>query len=211
MLTPDQLYQILYQNMGPQYWWPASNHIEMMLGAILVQNTRWHNAAMALQQLQQQTDFKPQKILKLTQSELQTLIHSSGFYKSKATTIINLLTWLAKQDFNYDKINQFYGEQLRQQLLTIKGIGSETADVLLVYIFKRVEFIPDNYTRRIFYKLGYSNTINYDKFKKEVVLPQYFNNQDANEFHALLDHFGKCYFNDKDMEHFGFLQPYFVR
>ncbi|MBO1199585.1 endonuclease III domain-containing protein [Staphylococcus simiae] len=211
MLTPNQLYQVLYDNMGPQYWWPASNNIEMMLGAILVQNTRWNNAAMALQQLQQQTEFMPENILKLTHSELQTLIRSSGFYKSKAATIINLLTWLAEHHFNYDNINKFYGEQLRQQLLAIKGIGSETADVLLVYIFKRVEFIPDNYTRRIFYKLGYSNTVNYDKFKREIVLPQDFNHQDANEFHALLDHFGKCYFNDKDMEHCGFLQPYFIR
>lgn len=211
MLTPNQLYQIMYRNMGPQHWWPASSHIEIMLGAILVQNTRWNNAAMALQRLQDQTDFKPQNILALTERELQILIHSSGFYKSKASTIINLLTWLAEHNYNYDNINKLYGEQLRQQLLTIKGIGSETADVLLVYIFDRIEFIPDNYTRKIFYKLGYSNTTNYDKLKKEIVLPQYFNNQDANEFHALLDHFGKSYFNNKDLDDFDFLDVYFVR
>ena len=83
----------------------------------------------------------------------------------------------------------------------MKGIGSETADVLLVYIFGRIEFIPDSYTRKIYDKLGYENTNSYDQFKKSHYKSFY---KDANEFHALLDVFGKHYFRDKDIKNYDF-------
>ena len=100
------------------------------------------------------------------------------------------MDWLNQHHFDYQSIAQHYGENLRKELLKIRGIGSETADVLLVYIFNGVEFIPDSYTRRIYAKLGYAETETYDKFKKVIQLPSNFTNQDANEFHALLDNFG---------------------
>ncbi|HHG6116708.1 TPA: endonuclease III domain-containing protein, partial [Staphylococcus aureus] len=197
MLGTDELYKLLYRHMGPQNWWPADNDIEMMLGAILVQNTRWRNAEIALNQIKEHTHFNPNHILELPIETLQSLIHSSGFYKSKSLTIKTLLTWLARHHFNYQEINERYKAELRKELLSLKGIGSETADVLLVYIFGRIEFIPDSYTRKIYDKLGYENTNSYDQFKKVVTLPNHFTNPDANEFHALLDVFGKHYFRDK--------------
>ena len=117
------------------------------------------------------------------------------------------MNWLNQHDFNYKDIAQYYGENLRKELLNIRGIGGETADVLIVYIFKGIEFIPDSYTRRIYAKLGYSQTETYDKFKKTIQLPSNFTNQDANEFHALLDNFGKNYFNSKEniVIHFRFI------
>ncbi|WP_440594565.1 endonuclease III domain-containing protein [Staphylococcus aureus] len=187
MLGTDELYKVLYEHLGPQFWWPADNDIEMMLGAILVQNTRWRNAEIALNQIKEHTHFNPNHILELPIETLQSLIHSSGFYKSKSLTIKTLLTWLARHHFNYQEINERYKGGLRKELLSLKGIGSETADVLLVYIFGRIEFIPDSYTRKIYDKLGYENTKNYDQLKKVVTLPNHFTNQDANEFHALLD------------------------
>ncbi|HDG7271099.1 TPA: endonuclease III domain-containing protein, partial [Staphylococcus aureus] len=193
MLGTDELYKVLYEHLGPQFWWPADNDIEMMLGAILVQNTRWRNAEIALNQVKEHTHFNPNHILELPIETLQSLIHSSGFYKSKSLTIKTLLTWLARHHFNYQEINERYKGGLRKELLSLKGIGSETADVLLVYIFGRIEFIPDSYTRKIYDKLGYENTKSYDQLKKVVTLPNHFTNQDANEFHALLDVFGKHY------------------
>ncbi|NFW01740.1 endonuclease III domain-containing protein, partial [Staphylococcus aureus] len=187
MLGTDELYKLLYRHMGPQNWWPADNDIEMMLGAILVQNTRWRNAEIALNQIKEHTHFNANHILELPIETLQSLIHSSGFYKSKSLTIKTLLTWLARHHFNYQEINERYKAELRKELLSLKGIGSETADVLLVYIFGRIEFIPDSYTRKIYDKLGYENTKSYDQLKKVVTLPNHFTNQDANEFHALLD------------------------
>ncbi|HEA6039088.1 TPA: endonuclease III domain-containing protein [Staphylococcus aureus] len=204
MLGTDELYKLLYRHMGPQNWWPADNDIEMMLGAILVQNTRWRNAEIALNQIKEHTHFNPNHILELPIETLQSLIRPSGFYKSKSLTIKSLLTWLTRYDFNYQEINERYKSKLRNELLSLKGIGSETADVLLVYIFGRIEFIPDSYARKIYDKLGYENTKSYDQFKKVVTLPSHFTNQDANEFHALLDVFGKHYFRDKDIKNYDF-------
>ncbi|UGS54506.1 endonuclease III domain-containing protein [Staphylococcus aureus] len=211
MLGTDELYKLLYRHMGPQNWWPADNDIEMMLGAILVQNTRWRNAEIALNQIKEHTHFNPNHILELPIETLQSLIRPSGFYKSKSLTIKTLLTWLARHHFNYQEINERYKGELRKELLSLKGIGSETADVLLVYIFGRIEFIPDSYTRKIYNKLGYENTKSYDQLKKVVTLPNHFTNQDANEFHALLDVFGKHYSRDKDIKNCDFLEPYFKK
>lgn len=106
MLGTDELYKLLYRHMGPQNWWPADNDIELMLGAILVQNTRWRNAEIALNQIKEHTHFNPNHILELPIETLQSLIHSSGFYKSKTLTIKTLLTWLARHHFNYQEINE---------------------------------------------------------------------------------------------------------
>ena len=80
-LTTEALYKILLDNMGPQHWWPAKSPEEMMLGAILVQNTNWKNADMALMRLREETQFDPQKILSLPLAELQEIIRSSGFIR----------------------------------------------------------------------------------------------------------------------------------
>ncbi len=181
----------------------------MMLGAILVQNTNWKNADMALMRLREETQFDPQKILSLPLAELQEIIRSSGFYKNKGKAIHALFQWLNQFNFDYENIAQHYGDNLRRELLKIRGIGSETADVLLVYIFEGIEFIPDSYTRRLYSKLGYAHTESYDKFKKQISLPPHFTNQDANEFHALLDNFGKNYFNGKGTQKYTFLEDYF--
>ncbi|SUM45008.1 endonuclease III [Staphylococcus petrasii] len=210
MLSTETLYNELLNHMGPQGWWPAETPEEMMLGAILVQNTNWKNADMALLRLREETQFEPQKILELPLEELQEVIRSSGFYKNKGKAIHALFQWLNQFNFDYEKIAQYYGDNLRKELLKIRGIGSETADVLLVYVFEGVEFIPDSYTRRLYSKLGYTHTESYDKFKKQISLPSHFTNQDANEFHALLDNFGKNYFNGKGEQRYTFLDKYFV-
>ena len=119
-----------------------------------------------------------------------------------------MFQWLNQFNFDYENIAQHYGDNLRRELLKIRGIGSETADVLLVYIFKCIEFIPDSYTRRLYSKLGYAHTESYDKFKKQISLP-HFTNQDANEFHALLDNFGKNYFNGNGTQKYTFLEDHF--
>ncbi|MBU5271780.1 endonuclease III domain-containing protein [Staphylococcus caprae] len=209
MLSTEELYQKLYNNMGAQRWWPAETPIEMMLGAILVQNTNWKNADMALTRLYEETQFDGKKILQMPLEQLQQTIRSSGFYKNKGKAIHALMDWFNQHHFDYESIAQHYGENLRKELLKIRGIGSETADVLLVYIFNGVEFIPDSYTRRIYAKLGYAETETYDKFKKVIQLPSNFTNQDANEFHALLDNFGKNYFNGKGEHRYTFLDSFF--
>ncbi|MFH4935448.1 endonuclease III domain-containing protein [Staphylococcus cohnii] len=211
MLDTQSLYKILFSHMGSQHWWPAESKIEVILGAILVQNTNWRNAAYALEQLKMKTEFDPEQILNLKLESLQTIIKSSGFYKNKARTILNILAWLECFDFDYQAVKSYYQYQLRNALLEVKGIGSETADVLLGYIFEEVAFIPDSYTRRIYKKLGYANTESYEKLKQHIQLPETFTNADANEFHALLDNFGKNYFNGKNEKKYTFLDTYFEK
>lgn len=209
MLDTQSLYRTLYSNMGAQNWWPAESKMEVILGAILVQNTNWRNAAYALQNLKKETAFDPECILTLELEQLQTIIKSSGFYKNKAMTILTVLNWLKRFEFDFQAIQLYYKSQLRNALLKIKGIGSETADVLLVYVFEEVAFIPDSYTRRIYAKLGYKHTESYEKLKQHIQLPTFFTNKDANEFHALLDNFGKNYFSSKNEKKYTFLDKYF--
>ncbi|MGO2175219.1 MAG: endonuclease III domain-containing protein, partial [Staphylococcus equorum] len=171
--------------------------------------TNWRNAAYAIESLKQATHLEPHHILNLKIEELQILIKSSGFYKNKAQTILSLLSWLEHYDFDYQEINDHYKQDLRKALIAIKGIGSETADVLIVYIFGGVEFIADSYSRRLYRKLGYRQTNSYEQLKRHIKLPNDFSNQDANEFHALLDNFGKNYFNGKINTKYTFLDAYF--
>ena len=97
MLSTMELYRILYKNMGAQHWWPAQSPIEMMLGAILVQNTNWKNADMALTRLKEETQFNGKKILNMSLEDLQQTIRSSGFYKNKGKAIHALMNWLNQQ------------------------------------------------------------------------------------------------------------------
>ncbi|MCY1603078.1 endonuclease III domain-containing protein [Staphylococcus pettenkoferi] len=209
-LSLENLYKKLYAHMGPQYWWPAESKIEIIVGAILVQNTNWRNATYAIERLSQETDLDPYRITQLPLETLQTYIKSSGFYKNKGRAIQEVFRWLEQFDYDYDKIKAHYGDALRKQLLSLRGVGEETADVLLVYIFDGVELIPDSYTRRILSKLGYANTESYTKLKRHIDLPAHFSNQDANEFHALLDNFGKNYFNGKTEARYTFLDDDFI-
>ncbi|MCH8647058.1 endonuclease III domain-containing protein [Staphylococcus lugdunensis] len=208
-LTTEQLYNKLFEEMGPQAWWPAETPEEMIAGAILVQNTAWNNAHMALLRLKEATQFQPQSILSLSLETLQRIIRPSGFYRNKAKALHELFSWLHMYHFDYEHIAHLFDKRLRDELLAIKGIGSETADVLMVYIFNGVEFIPDSYTRRLYHKLGYQQTASYDKLKQHITLPVNFTNQDANEFHALLDNFGKNYFNSSNSKKYNFLDEYF--
>ena len=104
----------------------ADSKIEIILGAILVQNTNWRNAAYALESLTENTELDPHQILNTKLEDLQLLIKSSGFYKAKAQTILTILTWLNRFDFDYEHIQAHYGKQLRKSLLELKGIGEET-------------------------------------------------------------------------------------
>ena len=122
-------------------------------------------------------------------TELQETIRSSGFYRNKGKAIHALFQWLNQFNFDYENIDQHYGDNLRRELLKF-SIGSETADVLLSISLK-YRVYSDSYTRRLYSKLGYAHTESYNKFKKQISLPPHFTNQDANEFHALLDNFGK--------------------
>ncbi|MFD2728907.1 hypothetical protein [Enterococcus camelliae] len=103
--------------MGPQGWWPGESKPEIILGAILVQNTNWLNVTKSLENLKTATNFIPEAICQLQREELETLIRPSGFYKNKARAIETVFHWFDQQAWDYEKIKQKYGRHLRSQLL----------------------------------------------------------------------------------------------
>ncbi len=190
--------------MGPQGWWPADSKVEILLGAILVQNTNWNNVARSLTKLQQETNFLPEKLQQLSLPQLQSLIRPSGFYRQKSRSIVAAINWLAENKWDYQAIVDQFGAKLRSQLLNLPGIGQETADVLLVYVFDQVEFIADHYTRKLFNYLGYQAN-SYQQLKQQLKLPANFTYQDAQELHGLLDEFGKIWLKNKSIFENSFL------
>ena len=187
------LYQTLLSELGPQGWWPAESKPEILLGAILVQNTNWQTVEQSLANLKQATQFLPERITSISLEELEQLIRPSGFYKNKAKTIKHMFTWMEDHQWDYQAISQDHQNDLRSELLTIKGIGYETADVLMVYLFDRPVFIADSYARRLFGWLLKEEFKTYDSLYRLIQLPDDFTAQDANELHALIDEFGKIY------------------
>lgn len=195
------LYQTLRTNMGPSGWWPAETKRDIIVGAILVQNTAWQNADVGLQHLKNRTQLDPDAVLALTSDELIDLIRASGFYRNKAKAIHAVFQWFNDRHWDYDGIWRENQATLRKQLLALPGVGNETADVFIVYIFDQPAFIADTYTRRLFTHLGYDRTDTYQHLQSQVTLPADFTAEMAQDFHGLIDNFGKQYLqHDGDFE-----------
>ncbi len=191
----NQLYDIMYDHMDPTGWWPGRSDWEVIWSTILIQNTNWKNVAQANRSLYQATHFLPQNILSLTDSELETVIKSAGFYTRKAQTIKILATYFQTEfDFNLEKAQEQNKQNLRKQILALKGIGPETADVILMYGLRKGEFVVDTYSRRLFACLGWSNIPPYERAKKliESKLTD-FTLRNFQNFHAMIDTFNQQY------------------
>lgn len=181
--------------MGESGWWHAESKAEIIIGAIMIQNTNWQNADKAVAAFRNQTHFEPDKILQLAPAELQELVRPSGFYKNKSRAVRAVFTWLSQYNYDYQRIQQSLGFGLRKELLKLHGIGDETADVLLNYVFEQPAFVSDKYARILFTQLGVPNLTNYQSLAKQVTLPASFTGADAQDFHGLIDEFGKVYFH----------------
>ncbi|WP_155286241.1 endonuclease III domain-containing protein [Lacticaseibacillus zhaodongensis] len=186
-ITVNNLYEILYDRMGPRHWWPAGSTVQLICGMILIQNTNWRNVDRALINLNAATNFGLGAILALSDEELQELIRPSGFYKAKTRYLRTALT-MYRDD--YQTLTKLPTAKLRKHLRTLPGIGNETADVLLLYVFMRSAFVADSYTRRLFNPLAGLNA-NYQQLQTAVAPHFDLNVVRAQEFHALLDDYGK--------------------
>ena len=211
------IYQKLYELYGPQGWWPLINYkgtspnktgltsgyhplnydlpeetnqiFEVILGAILTQNTNWQQANKAIQNLNRLNALEPEKLLKLDISTLKNAIRTAGFLNQKSIYLRNVTNFYLKQDGNIPT---------RKELLSVKGVGNETADSILLYAYKRPEFVVDAYTARIFTHLGMvDGNIKYLKLKElfESNLPS--DVTVYQEYHALLVEHAKRYYSKK--------------
>ncbi|CDQ38129.1 MULTISPECIES: endonuclease III domain-containing protein [Virgibacillus] len=192
MLTFKEVYDNLYCYYGPQGWWPADTPIEMIVGSILVQHTNWRNAEKALQNIKDVLTAEALDNMPL--EELAYRIRPSGFYNIKAKRIKTFLDWFKKYQFQIEKIRHFDRDKLRKELLSIQGVGHETADVILLYVFDKSIFIADAYARRIFHRFGYNIPKGYDAFRIDVEEALSSSDVDLyNEYHALLVEHGKVH------------------
>lgn len=145
------IYDTLYREFGPQQWWPARSAFEVAIGAILTQNTAWQNVERAIANLRARGVLNFEKMWRLPEKELARLIRPAGYYNIKARRIKNFLAFLKK---NYSgklaKMRPCEPGLLRCQLLSVNGIGPETADSILLYALDKPVFVVDAYTKRIF-------------------------------------------------------------
>lgn len=194
----EELYEAFSQVMAHKRWWDTDNKWEILLGAVLVQNTNWRNVDYALENLYQATQFLPEEILALEELQLQELIRPSGFYKGKSKTILALLTWLAEYQFDLSTLAEKDFSALRKELLSIKGIGEETADALLVYVFDQSTFIADKYAQRMFEKFGFVST-GYKQLKSKIVWPEAMDTLKAQNLHGWIIEYGQVYLKNDEI------------
>ncbi len=191
------IYNKLYKSFGPQHWWPAKTKFEVMVGAILTQNTAWGNVEKAIASLRKENLLSPQKLLRLPLRHMASLIKSCGYYNVKARRLKNFLKFIKKKG----GVAKLFKEDpfvLRRELLEVNGVGEETADSILLYAGNLPFFVVDAYTKRILYR---HNLI--DKKADYVHVQKLFMDnlkRDAdlfNEYHALLVKAGKHYCKKK--------------
>lgn len=163
---PLTIFHQLYDYYGPQQWWPAESPFEVMVGAILTQNTTWTGVEKAIANLQQANRLSLEAILQLPQDELAELIRPSGYFNLKSKRLQNYCHWYREHEMSAWEMDT---PLLREALLQINGVGPETADDILLYAFERPIFVVDAYTRRIFERLGWlAGGESYDLVRKRV-------------------------------------------
>lgn len=186
-----QVYQRLLVTYGPQGWWPGDSPFEVAVGAILTQATNWRNAARAIARLKAAGALDPEAMARLSEEEIARLIRPAGFFNQKARRLRAFLELITRHG-NLQGLFSLPSHRLREELLSVSGIGPETADSIVLYAAERPSFVIDTYTRRILSRLGLIRGDEpYEELKKmfEEALPR-----DLvlyKEYHALLVHHAK--------------------
>ncbi|MEA4924497.1 MAG: endonuclease III domain-containing protein [Syntrophomonadaceae bacterium] len=178
------IYNTLLKAYGQRHWWPADTAYEMMVGAILTQNTTWLNVEKAINNLGKR--LSPEYIAAASNEDLAVIIRPSGYYNQKVLKLKALTEWFKKYSYDVEQARQIDGQLLRDELLAVKGVGPETADSILLYALDKPFFVVDAYTRRFLARLGYALPQAYDELRVVIenslpqAVPLY------NEFHALI-------------------------
>jgi endonuclease-3 related protein len=190
--TLQNAFDVLYSALGPQDWWPGESPFEVMVGAILVQNTSWRNVARALQKIKDEDLLEPDRLYALPEEELAEILRSVGYYRIKARRLRNLLRVIVEEfGGSVERLLSLETHALRETLLAVSGVGPETADSIVLYAAQKPSFVVDTYTHRIFARHGWIDYASgYYEIKDycESELPQEV--QVYNELHALLVHVG---------------------
>lgn len=189
----EDIYEKLYRCFGPQDWWPGDSPFEVIVGAILTQNTNWQNVARAIDNLKKAKVLTPTKLHSLPLNKLAQLIRPSGYFNIKAKRLKSFLGFLFKNhQGKLDKMFSLPLDELRQEILSVKGIGPETADSILLYAGGYPVFVVDAYTKRIFSrKKLFSEDADYHRVQEIFMVNLKKDVQLYNEYHALIVRLGK--------------------
>ena len=193
--TLSDVYQRLFHAFGPQDWWPGDSPFEVIVGAVLVQNTAWKNVARAIENLREADLLAPEPLDEVPLEELEELIRPAGYYRLKARRLRNLLDFLRdRYDGSLEAMFAAGLSTLREQLLSINGIGPETADSILLYAAELPIFVVDAYTARVLKRHGWIEP-EADYYALQEHFHQHLEEDVAlyNEFHALLVRVGHLY------------------
>ena len=145
-----EIYKILYREFGPQRWWPGETPFEVIVGAILTQNTAWTNVSKAIDNLKKESHLLPETLYSLPLPRLARLIRPSGYYNIKTKRLKEFLNFLFNEyNGSLEKMFKTDLSELREKLLKVNGIGPETADSILLYAGNYPIFVIDAYTKRI--------------------------------------------------------------
>ena len=143
-------YQVLSRAWGPQHWWPAETRFEVIVGAYLTQNTAWINVEYALGNLRKANLLSVDGVRRVRRARLERLIRPSGYFRQKAKRLKTFVRFLDKQyGGSLDQLFSRPTEELREELLSLNGVGPETADSILLYAGNHPVFVVDGYTRRV--------------------------------------------------------------
>ena len=188
-----EVYERLFTRYGPQYWWPAQEPFEVVVGAILTQSAAWTNVEKAIANLREADVMTPAALLALPSDRLAMLVRPSGYFNAKAR---KLKAFVQRLHFCYngdlDRLFALDRAELRRELLSIHGIGEETADSIILYAARKPAFVIDAYTKRIVRRLGLAPASDcYGAFQALFAENVPEDERLYNEYHALLVRLGK--------------------
>ncbi|TFH03612.1 MAG: endonuclease III domain-containing protein [Spirochaetales bacterium] len=190
-----EIFDTLHAAYGPRFWWPAETPFEVCVGAILTQNTNWGNVEKAIVNLKREGLLVPEKLRDIPTERLAELIRPAGYFNVKSARLKDFIGWLFSAQGG-SLVEMFSGDwrELRAELLTVRGIGPETCDSILLYAGHKPSFVVDTYTKRLFSRLELiSPKASYDQLRDlfmenlppDVAL--------FNEYHALIvEHCTEC-------------------
>ncbi|MGB1579926.1 MAG: endonuclease III domain-containing protein [Nevskiales bacterium] len=182
----DGLFKALDAAYGPQHWWPANSRMEMLIGAILVQNTAWQNVEKAIANLAAAGWLDAGKIHALPEQQLAEAIRPAGYFNVKARRLKALCAWLHTQG-SLNALDAWSTPSLRTALLAVHGVGPETADCILVYAYQRPVFVVDAYTQRLLMRLGWlEQPADYEGLRAVFERTQPQDAEQLGQYHALI-------------------------
>jgi endonuclease-3 related protein len=190
-----QIQQRLHEHFGPLHWWPADHPFEVVVGAILTQNTTWSNVERAIDNLKRGDALDPELLANMPVQQLEQLIRPAGFFRQKASRLQSLAKHLVTEWQN--DLAAFCGgplDQARSRLLALTGVGQETADSILLYAADRPSFVVDAYTMRIFKRIGLlQGTEKYADVRLQFMQNLPTDAQIYNDFHAQIVSLAKSF------------------